>query len=115
MSSGASEERNATASMIDARNVLVVGGTAGIGREVAKRYADQGRTVVLTGRDAGPAEALAKEIGGDARGLAVELAKPDSIAGALADIGTVDALVLVAIDRDANTAKDYDIARAAYL
>jgi NAD(P)-dependent dehydrogenase (short-subunit alcohol dehydrogenase family) len=102
-------------SMTDVRNVIVVGGTAGIGREVAKRYADEGRTVVLTGRDAGQAEAVAKEIGGDARGLAVELATPDSIAGALADVGTVDALVLAAIDRDANTAKDYDLDRATYL
>ena len=55
-------------SMTDVRNVIVLGGTAGIGREVAKRYADEGRTVVLTGRDAGQAEEVAKEIGGDARG-----------------------------------------------
>ena len=33
--------------------VVVVGGTRGLGREVAQSYADQGRDVVVTGRDAG--------------------------------------------------------------
>ena len=34
------------------RSVVVVGGTRGLGREVAQFYADQGRDVVITGRDA---------------------------------------------------------------
>src|ERR671918_1687833 len=76
-------------SMTDVRNVIVVGGTAGIGREVAKRYADEGGTVVLTGRNAGQVEAVAKEIGGDARGLAVELAEPHSNGGGPSDNRTL--------------------------
>jgi len=95
--------------------LLVVGGTSGIGREIAGRYADAGQSVVLTGRDAGRAEGVAKEIGGDTRGIALDLSTPDQIAGALADVGPLDRLVLAAIDRDANTAKDYDLARATYL
>ena len=34
------------------KSVVVVGGTRGLGREVAQFYADQGRDVVITGRDA---------------------------------------------------------------
>jgi NAD(P)-dependent dehydrogenase (short-subunit alcohol dehydrogenase family) len=95
--------------------VLVVGGTRGIGREIAKKYADTGDSVVLTGRDPDRAESVAKEIGGDVRGIALELAHPTGIAAALSDVDRVDRLVLAAIDRDANAAKEYDIAGAMQL
>ena len=96
-------------------SVVVVGGTSGIGREVARFYADQGHEVVLSGRDAGRAQAVATEIGGRTRGIAVELARPEEIAAALGGIGRVDHLVLAAIDRDENTVRDYDLKRATYL
>jgi NAD(P)-dependent dehydrogenase (short-subunit alcohol dehydrogenase family) len=96
-------------------SVVVVGGTSGLGREVAKHYADAGRTVVLTGRDADRAAAVAAEIGGDTRGIALELAQPESIASRLADLPAVQHLVLAAIDRDHNTAESYDLKAAAYL
>jgi NAD(P)-dependent dehydrogenase (short-subunit alcohol dehydrogenase family) len=96
-------------------SVLVVGGTSGIGLEVARRYADGGHRVTLTGRDAGRAAAAAKDVGGDTTGLAVDLAAPHDIAPALAGIGTVDGLVLAAIERDVNTVADYDIDRAVRL
>jgi len=90
-------------------SVLVVGGTAGIGREIARHYAEAGDRVALTGRDAGRAAAVAKEIGGDTTGIAFDLAEPHGIAPALAGIEAVDSLVLAAIDRDVNTVGDYDI------
>jgi NAD(P)-dependent dehydrogenase (short-subunit alcohol dehydrogenase family) len=99
--------------------VVVVGGTSGLGREVAAHYVNSGREVVLTGRDAGRAEAVARELGdrapGSARGLALELAEPAGIAPALAKVGTVERLVLSAIDRDQNTAADYELTRAVHL
>jgi short-subunit dehydrogenase len=49
------------------RRLLVVGGTAGIGLEVAKKYAGLGWSVVLTGRDQARADAVAAEVGGDTR------------------------------------------------
>jgi NAD(P)-dependent dehydrogenase (short-subunit alcohol dehydrogenase family) len=97
------------------RSVVVVGGTRGLGREVAQFYADQGREVVVTGRDAASAETCAAEIGGSTRGVGVDLAEPQSIATKLADLGEVEFLVLAAIDRDVNTVKDYDIAAAMRL
>src|SRR5512141_2500342 len=45
-------------------NVVIVGGTQGLGRELAQSYADGGRDVVVTGRDLARAEAAANEIGG---------------------------------------------------
>ena len=96
-------------------SVVIVGGTRGIGREVARVFAERGRDVVLTGRDETNARAVADEIGGAARGLALDLARPADIAPGLADVGPVDHLVLAAIDRDANTARDYDLERALTL
>ncbi len=97
------------------KSVVVVGGTRGLGREVAQFYADQGRDVVITGRDAAAAEACAAEIGGSTRGLGLDLAEPQTLAERLADVGEVEYLVLAAIERDSNSVKDYDIAAATRL
>jgi NAD(P)-dependent dehydrogenase (short-subunit alcohol dehydrogenase family) len=97
------------------RSVVVVGGTRGLGREVAQYYADRGRDVVVTGRDPAAAEASAAEIGASARGIGFDLSQPETIADRLADVGDVEYLVLAAIDRDSNSVKDYDIAAAIRL
>ncbi len=98
-----------------AGSVVIVGGTAGIGRDLANYYAGRGRSVVLTGRDATTAAKVASEVGGSTQGVALHLAKPHDIAGNLAGLGPVDHLVLAAIDRDANNVKAYDIAAAVHL
>jgi NAD(P)-dependent dehydrogenase (short-subunit alcohol dehydrogenase family) len=99
----------------DRRTLVVIGGTAGIGREIAQRAVVRGDAVIIAGRDAERAAGVAKELGGDARGVAVDLSQPDTIAAGLADIGQVDHLVLAAIERDMNTVADYDVARALRL
>jgi NAD(P)-dependent dehydrogenase (short-subunit alcohol dehydrogenase family) len=96
-------------------SVLVVGGTQGLGRELAQSYADEGRDVVVTGRDQGRAESAAKEIGGSTRGIGFDLAEPHTIADALTDVDDVDYVVLAAIERDANSVADYDLAGALRL
>jgi NAD(P)-dependent dehydrogenase (short-subunit alcohol dehydrogenase family) len=96
-------------------SVVVVGGTRGIGREIAALYAGRGRDVVLSGRDEAVARAVAAEIGGATRGIGLDLARPREIAGRVDGIGAVDHLVLAAIERDANTAREYDIERALAL
>lgn len=97
------------------RSVVVVGGTRGLGRELAQFYADQGRDVVITGRDAGTTEECAAGIGGSTRGIGLDLAEPGTIADKLAAVGDVEFLVLAAIERDTNSVKDYDIAAALRL
>jgi NAD(P)-dependent dehydrogenase (short-subunit alcohol dehydrogenase family) len=96
-------------------SVVVVGGTVGLGRELAQAYADESREVVVTGRDQGRADEAAKEIGGSVRGIGFDLAAPHTIAAALADVGPVDHLVLAAIERDTNKVQDYDIESALRL
>jgi NAD(P)-dependent dehydrogenase (short-subunit alcohol dehydrogenase family) len=95
--------------------IVVVGGTAGIGLEIARHYADAGREVVVTGRDVDRAKAAADEIGVDARGLGFDLARPEEIGTALADVGPVGSLVLAAVERDQNAIADFDIESARHL
>ena len=96
-------------------SAVIVGGTSGIGKELAKALAKRGDEVVITGRDAARAKAVAAEVGGKTRSLAVDLANPTEIAGKLADIGQVKHLVIAAIERDENSVKKLDIARAVRL
>ena len=96
--------------------VVVVGGTRAIGLEIARHYATAGHDVVLTGRTPDNVASAVAELGGDnVRGVTFDLAKPHEIAPALAGVGRVRFLVLVAIDRDANTIRDFDIDRAIRL
>lgn len=97
------------------RTVVVVGGTSGIGLGIAKEVVARGDRVILTGRDAERARAVASSVGDRATGLAVDISEPETIAGSLADVGEVHGLVLAAIERDANTVREYDIARATRL
>jgi NAD(P)-dependent dehydrogenase (short-subunit alcohol dehydrogenase family) len=95
--------------------MLIVGGTHGIGLEIARRYAGEGWSIIVAGRDGSHAKSMATEIGGDTRGIALDLSQPEEVAGALTDLDTVDHIVLSAIIRDTNTIADYDIAAARYL
>ncbi len=99
----------------DGGSVVVVGGTSGMGREIARFFAERGREVVLSGRDAARASGVAGELGGRATGIGLDLARPEEIAGRLAGVDHVGHLVLAAIERDENTARDYDFGRAVRL
>jgi NAD(P)-dependent dehydrogenase (short-subunit alcohol dehydrogenase family) len=98
-----------------AGSVVVIGGTSGLGREVAAHYAAAGRDVVLTGTNADRAAAVAAEIGSGARGLPLDLSQPETIAAGLAEVGPIDHLVLAAIARDHNTTADYSLPGAVAL
>ena len=95
-------------------SVVVVGGTRAMGLEIVEHYARPGGTSCLPGkrprtwRTPWPS-------GRQTCGITFDLAQPDTIAGALADIGPVRRLALVAIDRDDNSTADYSIERAIRL
>lgn len=73
------------------RTVLVTGGTSGIGRAIAARFAADRAEVVITGRHRDTVEAAAGETG--ARGVVCDAADPEQV-GALADrLGELDVLV----------------------
>jgi NAD(P)-dependent dehydrogenase (short-subunit alcohol dehydrogenase family) len=91
---------------------IIVGGSSGIGRFIAQQHADRGDRVVVTSRDAIRAKQVAAEIGGDATGVGLDLAAPESIEAALADITEVDHLVVTAIDQGVNKLANFDIPHA---
>lgn len=91
---------------------VIVGGTGGLGRMLAQRFADRGDEVVITSRTRATAEAAAQEIGGSTRGLALDLVHPETIADALAGVTEVDNLVITAIEQTPNSIGELDIAAA---
>jgi NAD(P)-dependent dehydrogenase (short-subunit alcohol dehydrogenase family) len=94
---------------------VVVGGTSGLGLEVARHRSKLGDVVVVTGRDAAKTAKVASSFNGAARSVAFDLTEPSAIAPALAGIERVDNLVLAAIDRDSNSVREYDLDRALSL
>jgi NAD(P)-dependent dehydrogenase (short-subunit alcohol dehydrogenase family) len=96
-------------------NAIVIGGTQGIGLEIARLMAARGDQVIVTGRESARANAAATAVGQGASSLAVDLSKPHDIAAALASVPPLRHVVITAILRDANTARDYDIDRALNL
>jgi NAD(P)-dependent dehydrogenase (short-subunit alcohol dehydrogenase family) len=97
------------------KSIVVIGGTSGIGLEIARAVVARGDSVVLTGRDQARSEEIAATLGPQARGLAVDVSEPHGIKASLSSIDRVDGLVLAAIERDANTVREYDIDRAIRL
>jgi NAD(P)-dependent dehydrogenase (short-subunit alcohol dehydrogenase family) len=95
--------------------VVVVGGTQGLGRMLAEKFAVSGNSVVITGRSLERTQAVAAEISPGVRGVALDLTQPDSIGAALHGIKNIDHVVLAAIDRDHNSVRDYNIAGAISL
>jgi NAD(P)-dependent dehydrogenase (short-subunit alcohol dehydrogenase family) len=97
------------------RTAVVLGGTQGIGKEIVRSLASKGTTVFLSGRTMDSARAAVNEIGMGTIPLVVDLSEPETIAGALASVTTVDDLIIPAIERDANAIANYNIARAIRL
>ncbi|TMF38637.1 MAG: SDR family oxidoreductase [Chloroflexi bacterium] len=95
--------------------VVVVGGTRAIGLELVRHYAALGDEVLLSGQSQDNVTAAVAAVDGKVRGVAFDLARPESIAPALAEAGPVRRLALVAIDRDQNSVRDYDLAKALRL
>jgi NAD(P)-dependent dehydrogenase (short-subunit alcohol dehydrogenase family) len=101
--------------MAGQRVSVIVGGSSGLGLELAQALAKRGELVYVTSRDQARADTAAKHVGAGAKGIAVDISEPTQIAAALAGIDRVDHLVLAAIERDANSVKTYDVARATRL
>jgi NAD(P)-dependent dehydrogenase (short-subunit alcohol dehydrogenase family) len=87
---------------------VIVGGSSGIGFFMPERMAGRGDDVVVTSRDRGRADAAAKQAGGRCRGIALDLAHPETIEEAVSDIGTLDHLVITAIEQGANSFGTFD-------
>ncbi len=79
------------------KTALVTGSTRGIGRAIAQALVQAGAKVAVCGREQAKAEAVAKELGGTAMGVALDVGDTASIEAAVAGVvqafGTVDILV----------------------
>ncbi|GIJ44022.1 short-chain dehydrogenase [Virgisporangium aliadipatigenens] len=82
---------------------LVVGGSGGLGSTIAAHFLRRGDTVLVTSRDRTRAEAVARDLGGGARGLALDLASPSTIEAALTGLTSVDHVVMTAVGNAENT------------
>ena len=92
--------------------VVVVGGTSGLGKEVARHYVQADREVVITGRDPTRGSSVAAELGGKTTELAFDLSVPKEIAPALEGVGDVSRLGLAGVHRDLNTMPEDDVEAA---
>lgn len=92
------------------QTALVTGGTAGIGREAARLLAEQGATVVITGRDVGRGERAATDLGGAVRFVAADMADLDSVTELARQVGDVDILVNNAASFPGALTVDQDVA-----
>jgi len=101
--------------MNDERSIVIIGGTSGLGRDLAQHYSDAGHEVVISGREAADAARVATDIGGRTRGIAVDLGQPKQLAEQLAGIGPVRYLVITPILRDNNKIREFDIDGALHL
>jgi NAD(P)-dependent dehydrogenase (short-subunit alcohol dehydrogenase family) len=99
-------------------HVVIVGGTKGLGLDIARACDALGAHTTITGRDGARAEEVAAGIGDLATGVACDLTDWASIERLFAGLDVVDHLVLTALDRDFNNIADFrpdDSARTAMM
>ena len=96
-------------------HLVVIGGTSGLGLEIAKAAHASGIKVTIGGRGAERAAETAKSIGPNVTGVHIDLGDLPSIRRALRDGPPIDHLVITPIMRLSTTVKDFAIAEAEQL
>ena len=101
---------------ITGTRVLVTGASRGIGRDLARGFAEAGADVALVARDADALEQLAGELGG--RAYPTDLTDPDDLRGLLGRVeadGPVDILINNAGDECIGRFTDMDAATLEFI
>lgn len=82
---------------LDGRIAVITGGGSGIGSAIADLFAGSGATVAVVDRDRSAAESVAGRLGGGAVAIQADVADPDSVQAAVAEVlrinGRIDILV----------------------
>jgi NAD(P)-dependent dehydrogenase (short-subunit alcohol dehydrogenase family) len=86
--------------MLDKKNIVIIGGTTGIGLSAAKAFIANGAKVIVVGRNADSAEAAKKILGSNAMSLAADAANENTAIQAIDicinNFGSFDGLYHVA-------------------
>ena len=86
------------AKKLEGKVALITGGTTGIGFAAAKRFSDEGATVILTGRNPETLEAARAELGSKVQVVASDASKEEDIKALYATVakehGKIDVLFL---------------------
>jgi NAD(P)-dependent dehydrogenase (short-subunit alcohol dehydrogenase family) len=94
---------------------VIIGGTAGLGRDLAALCLEKGHRVIIAGRDEERCAGIASELHPECEYVALDLSEPTTIAAALAGVDSVRYLAVAGIERDENTVRDYDVDNAIRL
>lgn len=84
-----------------AKTIVITGAGDGLGRALARRFARDGETVILLGRTLSKIKAVADEIGIGHLAVECDVANPDSVRAAFAEIAKTHAKIDVLINNAA--------------
>jgi NAD(P)-dependent dehydrogenase (short-subunit alcohol dehydrogenase family) len=82
--------------MIEDSTVVVLGGTSGIGLATATMVQEAGAKVTVVGRDERRLAAALEQLGGTARGVALDVADEDAVRGLFASFDRIDHVAMLA-------------------
>ncbi|MBJ6763813.1 SDR family oxidoreductase [Myxococcaceae bacterium JPH2] len=93
------------------KQVVVMGGSSGVGEATARRLVAQGARVVITGRDADKLARVATSLGAQARGVVVDGTNATAVRAFFAELGAFDHLVVCLSGAEgAGAFRDLDLA-----
>jgi len=75
-------------------NIVIAGGTSGMGLSAAKLLVNKGYQVTILGRNTDKLNKALAEIGQNATGKSVDATNSDSLKQTMAEIGQIDHLVI---------------------
>ncbi len=84
-----------------AKTIVITGAGVGLGRAIARRFAQDGETVILLGRTLSKVQALADELGAPAFAVECDVSSADSVRAAFAAIAAVHPKIDVLINNAA--------------
>lgn len=103
--------------MLKSKKILVIGGSSGLGLEVARLASAANAQVVIAGRSKARVDAAKKELGNVVDGYCCDIGKRQDVKNLFGNVGAIDHLVITAADLvygPIATLSEQDLMRAAY-